>query len=74
MWGNSSELKSENRKGSVYGGLHVTTKLTLNDDKCVCLRSHIWIHYQWYIFPLIYIWYLELIRTARKEKKKREKD
>ena len=30
-WGNSSELKSENIKGSVYGGLRVTTQLKLND-------------------------------------------
>ena len=30
MWGNSSELKLENRKVPVSGGIQVTNKLTLN--------------------------------------------
>ena len=67
--GNSSELKLENRKESVYGVLHVTTQLTLNDDKCVFLRIHIWIKSRWFRLPLIYIWQLELIRKSRKNKK-----
>ena len=40
MWGNSSELKSEDTEGPVSGGLHVTNKLTLNDVKLVCLERH----------------------------------
>ena len=40
MWDNSSELNSENRKGSGYGSLKVTNQLTLNNEKIVCLRSH----------------------------------
>ena len=44
-WGNSSELKSENSKGSIYGGLHATTQLNLNDEKFVCRRRHIWMQY-----------------------------
>ena len=66
VWGNSSELKSENRKGEVYYGLHVTTPFTHNNEKNVCLRSHIWIQSWWYRLPLIYIWQLELIRTSIK--------
>ena len=31
--GNSSELNTENSKGSEFGGLHVTNQGTLNNDK-----------------------------------------
>ena len=41
-WGNSSELKSENTKGSVYGGLCVTIKLNLNHEKLVFRTRHMW--------------------------------
>ena len=72
MWGESSELKSENNsEGSGSDGPHVRNKVNLNDEKLVCLRSHMWIHYVCCRLPLIYILYLEIIRTPRC--KKREK-
>ena len=39
-WGKSSELKSKNRKGLVYGGLHVIIQFNLNDEKVVFQRRN----------------------------------
>ena len=36
MLGNSSELKSENGEGSVYGSLHFRNQVTLNDEN-ICV-------------------------------------
>ena len=57
IWGNSSELNSENSKGPVSVGLHVTIQLTLNDENSVCLRRHMWIHYMECRLPQTYIFY-----------------
>ena len=43
MWGDSSESKLENNKGSGLEGLNVRNKVTLNDEKLVCLMIHMWI-------------------------------
>ena len=67
VWGNSSELKSENSKRAVYGDLHVTTKLNLNNENQMCLGIRISIQSKWYRLSPIYIWWLDLIRTSRKE-------
>ena len=67
MWGDSSELKLENNKGSVLDGLHVRNQVTINDEKVVFLRSRIWIHSLWHRFPQIYISYLEPIIISRKK-------
>ena len=44
MWGDSLELKLENKKGSGSNSLHIRNQVTLNYEKMVCLRSHMWIH------------------------------
>ena len=41
---------------------HVRNKVTLNDEKLLCLRSHTWIKYLQRRLPQIYISYLEPIR------------
>ena len=64
MWGDSSELKSGNSKKSGLDGLNVRNKVTLNDEKVVCLRSHMWINYMWCRLSHINILYLERIRTS----------
>ena len=40
MWGESSELKLENNKGSGSDGLHVRNQVTLNYEKCVFEESY----------------------------------
>ena len=68
MWGDPSELKSENNsKVSLSDGLHVRNKVTLIYEKLVCLRSHMWIHSVRSRLPLIYILYLELIITPHQK-------
>ena len=62
MWGNSSELQSENNKGPVSGGIHVTNQLTLRNNKFLCLRSNIWIQSVECRLPQIYIFYFDKIR------------
>ena len=47
MWVQSSELKSENSKGSGSDSLQVRNQVILNYEKLVCLRSHMWIHSMW---------------------------
>ena len=64
MWGDSSELKLENNKGSVSDGLHVRKV-----EKLLCLRIHIWFQYLWSRLPQIYISYLEPIRVSSNLKK-----
>ena len=69
MWGDSLELKLENKKWSRPYILHVRNQVTLNDEKLVCLRSHIWIQSLWCRLPHIYMLYLEPIRISRKKEK-----
>ena len=63
MWQDLSESKSENSKGLGLDSLHVINKVTLNDEKLVFLRIHMWIQSVRYRFTQNYIFYLELIIT-----------
>ena len=67
MWGDLSELKLENNKGSGSGSLQVRDQVTLIYEKLVCLRSHIWIQSLCCWLPQIYILYLEPISRSRKK-------
>ena len=65
IWGESSELKSENSKGEVYGGLYVRNQGTLNDENFGCRRSHIRIQFVKFRSPQTYIWYFGLIKPTK---------
>ena len=67
-WGNSSEFKSENSKGSVYGGLHDTTQLNLNNEKLVCRRRYMWIQSVSFMLPQIYIYIYIIINKQSEER------
>ena len=57
-------MKSENIKGSGSDILHVRNQVTLNDEKLVCLSSHMWIQFVRCRLPQIYILYLGVIITS----------
>ena len=47
MWGDPSELKSENNsKGSVSDGLHIRNKMTLNDERLIIIPCMVIPHLQ----------------------------
>ena len=73
MWGDSSDLKSENRKGSISSGIHVRNHVTLNND-FLCLRGHTWIHSVRCRLPHIYILCFECLKTTSGKNKTKKKN
>ena len=67
MLEDSSDLKSENGDESGSRGLQVSNEIIFNDEKYLCLRSHICIQYMWYRFPHIAILYFECIKQTSVE-------
>ena len=70
VWGNSSELKSENKKVSGSVSIHVINQVNLDDNNFWRLRSHMWIKYVRCRLPNIYIIYFWWIKTTKKVKRR----
>ena len=71
MLGDSPKLKSENSKRSGLDSLHVRNQVSLDDEKLVCLRTHMWIQYVLCRLPHVKFFYLELIIISSRKGKKR---
>ena len=73
--GDSSELKSENIKGSVLDVMHVRNQVTFNDENLFCLRSHILIQSMRCRLPQIHVFKFERIKkiSGKKEINKNKK-
>ena len=65
IFGDSSQLKLDNNKRQLSGGLYITNKFTLKNDKFMCLRRHMRIYSVYCRLPHISIFcFVRKKRTA----------